>query len=404
MTQNDFDVVVIGGGIQGAGCAQAAAAAGYRVCLLEQNVWGSGTSSRSSKLIHGGLRYLETFQFGLVRKSLHERKILLRIAKPLVRPVPFYIPVYTDSTRQPWKIWIGLSLYSLLAGFDALARFRCVPKREWGQLDGLKTADLKRVFQYWDTQADDQLLTRAVVHSTHKLGASVHQHAHFTQAEPQADGYQISYTQNETIYQINCRMIVNAAGPWATEVQSHIQGAPTAPEVELVQGAHIELAGRMSNGIFYIESPTDQRAVFIMPWYDNTLVGTTETAFSGDPANPRATDKEVVYLLEAIQHYFPDFSAKLVGSFAGLRVLPKRTGSFSARPRDTVVQYDNEHRPAVIALYGGKLTAYRATADKILNKMRLTLGPPSTGKSAQTTREIALPKPDEIPAGCGRAG
>jgi len=393
MTQNDFDVVVGGGGIQGAGCAQAAAAAGYRVCLLEQNTWGSGTSSRSSKLIHGGLRYLETFQFGLVRKSLNERKILLRIARPLVHPVPFYIPVYAHSKHPSWKIFVCLSLYSLLGGFDSLARFRCVPKHEWGQLGGLKTAHLKQVFQYWDTQTDDQLLTRAVVQSAQKLGASVHQYANVMRAEPYASGYQVTYIKDETTYQLNCRIIVNAAGPWAAELQNRIQSAPAAPQVELVQGAHIELAGRVSDGIFYIESPTDQRAVFIMPWHDNTLVGTTETAFSGDPATPQATDEEVAYLLEAIQHYFPDFQAKLLNSFAGLRVLPKLTESFSARPRDTLVQYDNEHKPTVITLYGGKLTAYRATADTVLNKMRLTLGQPNTGKESQSTREIYVCKP-----------
>ena len=393
MEQNDFDVLVVGGGIQGAGCAQAAAAAGYRVCLLEQQTWGSGTSSRSSKLIHGGLRYLETFQFGLVRKALNERKILVRIAKSLVHPVPFYIPVYEHSKHQTWKIFVGLSLYSLLGGFDSLARFRRVPKQKWDQLGGLNTAGLKQVFQYWDTQTDDQLLTRAVVQSAETLGASVHQHAQLVHAEPHANGYQVTYTKDETTFQLNCRVIVNAAGPWAAELQNRIQNAPAAPQVELVQGAHIELAGRVSGGIFYIESPTDQRAVFIMPWYDNTLVGTTETAFSGDPATPQATDEEVAYLLEAIQYYFPDFQAKLLNSFAGLRVLPKLTGSFSARPRDTVVQYDNEHKPSVITLYGGKLTAYRATADKILAKIRLTLGQPNTGKRSQSTQEIDLCKP-----------
>ena len=393
MSQNNFDVLVVGGGIQGAGCVQAAAAAGYRVCLLEQNTWGSGTSSRSSKLIHGGLRYLETFQFGLVRKALNERKILVRIAKSLVHPVPFYIPVYAHSKHQIWKIFVGLSLYSLLGGFDSLARFRRVPKHEWDQLKGLNTAGLKQVFQYWDTQTDDQLLTRAVVQSAEILGASVHQHAQLVHAEPHANGYQVTYTQDETTYQCNCRIIVNAAGPWAAELQNRIQSAPAAPQVELVQGAHIELAGRISEGIFYIESPTDQRAVFIMPWYDNTLVGTTETAFSGDPAKTQATDEEIAYLLEAIQHYFPRFQAKLVNSFAGLRVLPKLTGSFSARPRDTLVQYDNAHKPTVITLYGGKLTAYRATADKILAKMRLTLGQPHTGKRSQDTQEIEISKP-----------
>jgi glycerol-3-phosphate dehydrogenase len=393
MEQNDFDVIVVGGGIQGAGCAQAAAAAGYRVCLLEQNTWGSGTSSRSSKLIHGGLRYLETFQFGLVRKALNERKILVQIAQSLVHPVPFYIPVYAHSKHQAWKIFVGLSLYSLLGGFDSLARFRRVPKHEWEQLNGLNITGLKQVFQYWDTQTDDQLLTRAVVQSAEKLGASVHQGADFVQAEPHANGYQVTYTKDETTYQLKCQIIVNAAGPWAAELQNRIQSAPAAPQVELVQGAHIELTGRVSEGIFYIESPRDRRAVFIMPWYDNTLVGTTETAFSGDPANTQATDEEVAYLLEALQHYFPDFQAKLVNSFAGLRVLPKLSGSFSARPRDTVVQYDNERKPTVITLYGGKLTAYRATADKILAQMHLTLGQPRADKKPQSTREIDLYKP-----------
>ena len=212
-------------------------------------------------------------------------------------------------------------------------------------------------------------------------------------AEPYASGYQVTYLKDQAEHQRSCRVLINAAGPWAAELQSHIQSAPTAPQVELVQGAHIELAERVGDGIFYIESPTDQRAVFIMPWYDSTLVGTTETAFSGDPANAEATDEEVAYLLEAIQHYFPDFQGELVNSFAGLRVLPKIIGSFSSRPRDTVVQYDNEDKPTVITLYGGKLTAYRATADKILTKMRLTLGRPSTGKRSQNTQEIDLYQP-----------
>ena len=135
MLTKEHDIVIIGGGIQGAGCAQAAAAAGYSVCLLEKNSWGSATSSHSSKLIHGGLRYLETYQFGLVRKSLHERKILMEIAAPLLKPLPFYIPVYQQSRHQPWMIFTGLSLYSLLGGFDRLSRFHRIPKNKWKDLE-----------------------------------------------------------------------------------------------------------------------------------------------------------------------------------------------------------------------------------------------------------------------------
>lgn len=390
MQDDVYDLIVLGGGIQGAGCAQAAAAAGYRVCLLEQNAWGSGTSSRSSKLIHGGLRYLETFQFGLVRKSIVERRLLARIAAPLVHPVPFYIPVYGHNRRRPWQIFLGLCLYSAIGGFDRLSRFRVVPRREWHRLDGLDGSGLQRVFQYWDTQTDDRLLTLAVVNSAEALGAEVRQHARFVHATSQSNGYRVFYRRGDDEFHADCRAIINAAGPWAADLQLRIAGAPVPEPVDLVKGAHIELAGRISDSVFYVESPSDGRALFVMPWYDNTLVGTTETAFAGHPEDVRASDQDVRYLLDAVQQYFPAFECNVVDSFAGVRVLPRKSSSLSARPRDTLLQLDDEVAPTLASVYGGKLTTYRVTAEQVVSRLARTLG---ASAGARRTRDILLSKP-----------
>ena len=385
-----YDVVVVGGGIQGAGCAQAAAAAGYRVCLLERNAWGSGTSSRSSKLIHGGLRYLQTWQFGLVRQSIAERRRLARLANTLVRPLPFHIPVYAHSRHRPWQVLLGLSLYGTIGGFDRLSRFRVVPKREWPRLDGLELSGLQRVFQYWDTQTDDRLLTLAVVNSAQALGADVREHARFLHATRTPRGYRVVYQHNDGERRADCRVIINAAGPWAAGLQARIDGAPAPQPVELVKGAHIELAGRVSDAVFYVESPRDGRALFVMPWYGNTLVGTTETAFAGDPEDAHASEQDMQYLLDAVRQYFPAFERRLVGSFAGVRVLPQHAGNFSARSRDTLLQYDDARAPTLVSVHGGKLTTYRAVAEQIVARIARTLGP---RPGARGTRDIGLAKP-----------
>ncbi len=392
MTDNsefEYDVVVIGGGIQGAGCAQAFAAEGYRTLLLEQSTWASATSSRSSKLIHGGLRYLETFQFSLVRKALVERRRMLKIAPELMTPRKFYIPVYENSKFRPLKVRAGLCLYSALGGFDSLSRFRAVPKRDWDTLGGIKREGLKAVFQYWDTQTDDKLLTEAVVKSAAELGADVKEHAQFLKAQPRGDGYAITYQMESARIESSCRFLVNAAGPWVFQAQETIEGAPPPSKVDLVQGAHIELEGQLGEGIFYAESPRDNRPVFIMPWYDRTLVGTTETEFQGDPSKAAATDEEIDYLLEVVANYFPDFPRKLVNSFAGLRVLPKADGNFNTRPRDTLIEYDRNAKPRWVSLYGGKLTAYRATAESIVDKVSPIIG---QRPSQHKTRTICLPR------------
>jgi glycerol-3-phosphate dehydrogenase len=372
MSPSRYDVVVIGAGIHGAGVAQAAAAAGYSVLILEQNSAAYGTSSRSSKLIHGGLRYLETFQLALVRESLRERAILLKIAPELVRLVSFFIPVYRSTTRPPWKIRAGLSLYALLGGLARDNRFESIPRRDWDGLDGLITNELRAVFRYCDGQTDDAALTRAVLHSARELGAQLECPAAFLAAVKDRDGYRIRYSRSGSTAECHSRCLINAAGPWVNNILAKI--TPRHPvKIDLSQGAHIVVEGEIHRGIYYLEAPQDRRAVFAMPWHGQTLVGTTERAYVGDPAAVHPLPEEIEYLQKVFRRYFPGRSGTVRESFAGLRVLPQGKTSLFQRPRETVFVSDDPKRPRLITLCGGKLTGYRATAAKLLKLLKPVL-------------------------------
>jgi glycerol-3-phosphate dehydrogenase len=375
----EYDVVIIGGGIHGAGVLQAAAAAGHKALLIERQGLASGTSSRSSKLIHGGLRYLESGQFALVRESLHERAIHLRIASELVELKPFFIPVYRDTRRRPWQLKLGLWMYALLGGFDAATRFGSVPKIEWPQLDGLKTQDLDAVIRYHDAQTNDALLTRAVVKSALGLGAELEMPARFTRAVLSEDRVTVSYAMSGSNLEVRARVLINAAGPWATQVARAVEPAIAVPDVDLVQGSHIVIPHPISAGIYYVESPTDGRAVFVMPWATGTLIGTTETPYRGDPDKVHPTPEEEEYLLAVVRHYFPALSAltrnDITERFAGLRVLPAATQAAFDRSRETIFTTDRDARPRVLGIYGGKLTGWRAAAAHVMQRISSSLPP-----------------------------
>lgn len=410
-----YDVLVVGGGIHGAGVAQAAAAAGYSVLVLEQGKVASGTSSRSSKLIHGGLRYLEHGQYSLVRECLRERSLLLKLAPDLVQLRPFFIPVYADSSRNRFVIRAGLMLYSLLGGMGGDTRFRRVPKREWGALDGLKTKALRAVFQYWDAQTDDVQLTRAVMASAQKLGAKLRTKTEFCSAKRVADSelidsqkherWEVQYRCENENTERSCTVgaIVNAAGPWVNDVLARVKPHITPIDVSLVQGTHLVLEGEMSHAIYYLESPRDKRPVFVMPWQVSDkaktaeqqqqmrsaiLLGTTETGFTGDPSSVRPIPEEQDYLLDVYRHYFlaepSSVNIKVHDAFAGLRVLPAgvENTSHASRPRETVLQPDNESSPSMISVYGGKLTTYRSTSQRVVQL--LSTGLPRRSPVADT--------------------
>lgn len=375
-----FDVVVVGGGIHGVGVLQAVAAAGWSALLVEERAIASGTSSKSSKLVHGGLRYLESGQLALVRESLAEREVLCRVAPELVKLVPFFVPIYRETTRRPWKIRAGLSMYALLGSLARDAWFERVPKREWERLDGLELAGLQHVFRYNDGQTDDAALCRAVLASAKELGAEIAMPARFERATRTSDGWRVSVEgRGET----SARVLVNAGGPWVNRVRGRIEPLPPGFDVELVAGTHVELEGKLERGIYYCEAPRDRRAVFTIPWKGRTLVGTTETPFKGDPRDVRATDAEVAYLVETFARYFPRRARKVVDAWAGLRVLPKGPGTAFDRPRETTLVVDDEARPTTLAIYGGKLTGYRATSEKVATRLKATL--PARERKADTS-------------------
>jgi len=375
----EYDVIIVGGGIHGAGVLQAAAAAGHTCLLIEKRALASGTSSRSSKLIHGGLRYLESGQFALVRASLRERAVHLRIAPDLVELKPFFIPVYADTRRRPWQLKLGLWLYALLGGFDASTRFSTVPKREWPQLDGIETRNLDAVIRYFDAQTDDAELTRSVVDSARSLGGELAMPANFVGADLADDGVTVGFESGGLRIEAKARVLVNAAGPWAAEVARSVRPAIPVPEVDLVQGTHIVVPMRVTSGIYYVESPSDGRAIFVMPWHGATLIGTTETPYRGEPDQVHPLPEEEEYLLAVARRYFPAMSgmtrADIQQRFAGLRVLPAASQAAFDRSRETIFTTDREPHPRVLGIYGGKLTGWRAAAAHVLECIGPSLAP-----------------------------
>jgi glycerol-3-phosphate dehydrogenase len=218
--------------------------------------------------------------------------------------------------------------------------------------------------------------------------------ASFVAARLEDDGCRAEYCLGSARMTCRAAVLVNAAGPWIPTVLSRIEPVPPSRPVDLVQGAHIVLRDRLDGGIYYVESPRDGRAVFVMPWRDRTLVGTTETPFAGDPDEVAALPQEQAYLVEVADHYFPRLRAKepgaVIGSFAGLRVLPSGGGPFARRSRETILDTDRAGRARVITIYGGKLTTYRSTAQKVMERIRESL---PRRQPVADTRELPLVAP-----------
>jgi glycerol-3-phosphate dehydrogenase len=360
-----YDLCVIGGGIQGAGVAQAAALSGLSVALIEKSDWGAGTSSKSSKLIHGGLRYLQTLQIGLVYESLRERRILLEIAEDIVKPNWFYLPVYKTDRFKAWQVRLGLILYRLLAGRNNLAGFKQLPPEDWHQLEGLNISGLDCVFMYQDAQTDDQVLTRRVVASAEQHGATLLCPAKFLTAEENDNGYLVSFAIGDEISSLKCRTLVNAGGPWVNRIAETIEPRPPTIDVDLIKGTHLEFTQQLSEKCFYIEAKQDHRAIFVLPFKGGTLLGTTEQVFEGNPDGVAASEEETRYLLEVIHSHFPHFNHQPSTSWAGLRVLPASGKNPFKRSREVQFAETSNY----LAIYGGKLTGYRATAEQALKKI-----------------------------------
>ncbi|NRB37194.1 MAG: FAD-dependent oxidoreductase [Pseudomonadales bacterium] len=365
-----YDVTVIGGGIQGCAVAQACAAAGFKTLLIEQRNWGWATSSSSSKLIHGGLRYLQTLQFHLVRECLAERDWMIKHIPHLVQARLFYLPVYKHSRYKPWFIYLGLFFYRLLSLGGDYSQFRRLKRSEWQAIAGLKQQDLIAVFEYTDGQTDDLALTQAVQRSAAALGASCFNFTELISAEKNEKVYTLTLQQEDKPVKVISQFVVNATGPWVNECLQSFSPPVAKVNVELVQGTHLIIDQQISEHCLYVEAPSDQRAVFILPWKGKTLVGTTEYIYQGAAHDAKATDEEIAYLKQTLSFYFPELNYSVCDVFSGLRVLPRDDGAAFSRARDVMLSESE----ALVSLYGGKLTAWRATAQSVLTIVEAQLG------------------------------
>ena len=398
MGPDHCDVLIVGGGIHGVGIAQAAAAEGHRVLLLEKKTLAAGTSSRSSKLIHGGLRYLESGHLGLVHESLRERRLLVANAPELVQMKHFFLPVYKTTRRKDWQLITGLSLYAVLSGFARGSAFKRLGPAATDCLDGLKTKDLKAVYRYSDACTDDRELTRAVALSAVSMGARLRLSARFLGAEFEKNGCAVRYEHAGREREVFCRILINAAGPWAGQVLALMSPKQIPVPMALVQGSHLVIPSCPIKNRYYIENPRDGRGIFVLPWYGGTMVGTTEARFKGNPDAVAPSSAEIRYLWSALVRHFPhyaDVDRSALTAFAGLRVLPGGEGHAFHLSRETRLIADRKFHPRLLTIYGGKLTAYRATAEKVIRSVGGSL---ATRHTVADTRRLRLdPAPADWP-------
>jgi glycerol-3-phosphate dehydrogenase len=395
-TGTDFDIAVIGAGINGAGVAREAAYRGYRVVLLEKDDFGGATSANSSKLIHGGIRYLESGDFRLVYDSLHERRTLMNIAPHLVSPLELVIPVYKGGVRPAWMVRIGTLLYDLLAGRRNIGRSRWVSHKELLRIPVLKKEGLSSGVAYFDAQAFDSRLTIENALSAEEAGADIRNY-HPVQRVRLANGrYEIEGGNRRTgqPYRVTAKAVVNATGPWVPFLERDTGKHPTSP-IAYDSGIHFVIPGiGIPHGIALMAR--DRRLIFVLPWRENyTLIGTTERHFEGeDFTDIQPSEEEIAYLLAQFNEFFPDRKlkrAEILYMYAGVRALTAGTNrSLTTLSRESeVVTYTDVPGTAWLILYGGKLTSYRSYAIKIVDAAARHVAAPA-GAPRQDTALLPL--------------
>jgi len=393
----DFDLAIIGGGINGAGIARDAAGRGLKVVLLEQNDLASGTSSASSKLIHGGLRYLEHGALSLVRAALSEREVLLRAAPHLIRPLRFVLPV-ERSGRSRLVLRLGLLLYDVIGRRKILPGTRSLDliTDEAGQ--PLKRR-LQRGYEYSDCFADDARLVVANAIGAAEAGASILTRTRCTRAD-RSDIWQLILNSRGRRDVVTERVLINAAGPWVDTVAETVLRQAPRRRLRLDKGSHIVVPRLYDHDRAYILQAGDNRVVFAIPFQnDFTLIGTTDRNFSGDPAAAVPTGEETEYLCGVINNYFRTAvgAADVVWAFAGVRALHEDgTRSPQDIGRDYTLGLDKQFGEApLLTVYGGKLTTYRRLADEALGRLAQFF-PRSQSWSHSWTANSPLPGGDFV--------
>ena len=380
MAAEPVDVLVIGGGATGAGIARDAVLRGFRTALVDKGDFGSGTSSHSSRLIHGGIRYLEQFDFRLVREASRERRVLLTIAPHLVRPLAFLLPVYRGARVPAWKVRAGMWLYDLLATFHNVRMHRWLgPKATRRVEPSLRERDLEGAALYYDAQTDDARLVLTTMRSAARAGALVANYAETTallKPDGRVRGATLRDALNGQVSTVRALVVVNAGGPWVDDVR-RLDDPRAEPLLRLTKGVHVVVPRARIDHTHAVTltSPIDGRVMFVLPWQEESYIGTTDTDAVGSPDDQRATAEDVVYLLRSANAFFP--LARLgpqdvVATWAGLRPL--------LRPAHDVPpsEASREHRivesaSGLLSIAGGKLTTYRVMACDMVDRVAASL-------------------------------
>jgi len=384
LTAGLYDIAIIGGGINGCGIARDATGRGLTVYLAEQNDLASATSSASTKLIHGGLRYLEHYEFQLVRESLRERETLWAIAPHLIAPLRFVLP-HQKGLRPAWLIRLGLFLYDHLGGRKLLSASRSIRLRS-SEIGAPLKPSFDKAFEYSDCRVDDARLVVLNAMDAASQGAHIHVQTRVTKAA-RVDGQWSVETKNETTGEtetIRAKILINASGPWVSEMVETIDAVSSASAAKLVKGSHIVVPALFSHDKAYIFQNPDNRIIFAIPYeQDFTLIGTTDVDYDGDPAIASISDDEVDYLCRAASEYFTDpiSPSDVVWQYCGVRPLyDDGTASAQKATRDYVLDLDDTGDGQAVALniFGGKITTYRRLAEDALKKLTPWL-PQNTG-------------------------
>jgi glycerol-3-phosphate dehydrogenase len=377
----DCDVLVVGGGINGVGIARDLAGRGWRVTLCEQDDLASHTSSNATKLIHGGLRYLEYYEFSLVRKALQEREVLMRSAPHIIRPLRFVAP-HDPSMRPAWMMRMGLFLY------DHLARRNVLPGSTSVQLRGHELGQclqphLGRAFVYSDAWVDDARLVVLNALDAQARGAQIHTRTRCVAAQRSAQGWDVTLQPREgPARQVRARALVNAAGPWTeaflrNEARASHGETLASRSLRLIKGSHIVVARRFEHEHAYLFQNPDKRIIFAIPYEDKyTLIGTTDVELHGEPRSAHIDAQETQYLCEQASRYFkrPVYPSEVVWSYSGVRpLLDDASGDPSAVTRDYLLEPNTEAAP-LLSIWGGKLTTYRKLAEEAAGQVGRMLG------------------------------
>jgi glycerol-3-phosphate dehydrogenase len=384
----EYDVVVIGGGMAGAGVARDLALRGVSTALIEQGDFASATTSQSSKLIHGGLRYLELYDFSLVRESLRERETLRGLAPHLVRPLPFLVPIYRDSSRSLIKVRIGLKLYDWLAPGRDRERYRVLPAVDVLSLEpALRASDLRGAGYYFDDLLvyPERLCLENVL-SACRLGARAFNYAQVAEivrdAKGRITGVRARDLLTGRVATLGARIVVNATGPWVDQLRELARVAERGPRIlRRTKGIHCLLPKLTERAIYH--STGDDRMIFVIPWREFSLIGATDSEFDGDMDRLHATAEEVNYLLDEVYKVLPDprVSAKeVLYTYAGVRPLSYEKGK-RASDVSRAHKVVTEERGRFLSITGTKLTCFRSLAAELGDQVMRTLGRSGPGRS-----------------------